>query len=423
MKSLMAAKTSEASGGLGGLRSLICDTNGIVIAEAVYRCMICADVFENLEMIHVHYKLEHLEGELSVMPPPRGSFSNYSPQSSSSVAVDYEDDNFEMPDSATSYDHFDRVNGNWKSARSDHLQSVTQPKKKKKPANVNKNKAALVGASPSIEVKIEGEPVVDKNPPGINHNNNKTVNKGGYVTCQVCGKNLGIFFCILFLNFCLPFSDLTRFYSHISRRYGVFSCESCAKFFYRYSQKPVKYVCTGDGACPLNIDIPGSRCKACLLDACFKKYVLDPKKHPKIFENEAAIFSPLSVDGVDELNNNDVVPNFVPTLETVFKVPQKKVPSTAKNNNKVPASSDDSNNTLKSLLTAKKTSTKKLITTIKQEPSSSEITLENGGPSFEVQNGKKVAESENTSKKRKKSSNPTNELTSKSPAKKQARRA
>jgi len=31
--------------------------------------------------------------------------------------------------------------------------------------------------------------------------------------------------------------------------------------------------------------VPGARCKACLLDACFSKYILDPKKHPKIFSN------------------------------------------------------------------------------------------------------------------------------------------
>lgn len=86
------------------------------------------------------------------------------------------------------------------------------------------------------------------------------------MTCEVCG--------------------LTKYYSHISRRYGVFSCESCAKFFYRYSQKPVQYNCSGNNKCPLNIDLPGARCKSCLLDACLKKYILDPKKHHKLFTKD-----------------------------------------------------------------------------------------------------------------------------------------
>lgn len=95
---------------------------------------------------------------------------------------------------------------------------------------------------------------------------NSSLKGGGFVTCEVCG--------------------LTKYYSHISRRYGVFSCESCAKFFYRYSQKPVQYVCQNNGQCCLKIDMPGARCKACLLDACLKKYILNPKKHPKIFNQD-----------------------------------------------------------------------------------------------------------------------------------------
>jgi len=30
--------------------------------------------------------------------------------------------------------------------------------------------------------------------------------------------------------------------------------------------------------------VPGGRCKSCLLQACLQKYIIDPKKHPKIFQ-------------------------------------------------------------------------------------------------------------------------------------------
>ena len=119
---------------------------------------------------------------------------------------------------------------------------------------------------------------------------NCNTTKGGSVTCEVCG--------------------LTKFYSHISRRYGVFSCESCAKFFYRYSQKPVPYNCTGNNKCPLNIDLPGARCKSCLLDACLKKYILDPKKHHKILAKD------INVDGeqISEPVKQESYLNKVPNL-------------------------------------------------------------------------------------------------------------
>lgn len=111
--------------------------------------------------------------------------------------------------------------------------------------------------------------------------------KGGYVTCEVC--------------------SMTKYYAHISRRYGVFSCESCAKFFYRHSQKPVKYECRAQGKCSLNtFDSPGGRCKACLLQACFQKYILDPKKHPSFFDS-----------------NKNVDPKILEHLKPSIKLQQK----------------------------------------------------------------------------------------------------
>lgn len=119
---------------------------------------------------------------------------------------------------------------------------------------------------------------------------------------------------------------MTKFYSHISRRYGVFSCESCAKFFYRYSQKPVQYTCLSGGNCSLKVNSPGTRCKYCLLNACLKKYILDPKKHSKIIDkhfsgnNDKEIPMETSIllknDGM--ISNN--IPNHLDLMESKDKL-------------------------------------------------------------------------------------------------------
>ena len=44
-----------------GIRSLVCDSNGIIVAEMVYRCMICSAIHEVLEDAQRHYQCEHIE--------------------------------------------------------------------------------------------------------------------------------------------------------------------------------------------------------------------------------------------------------------------------------------------------------------------------------------------------------------------------
>ena len=43
-----------------GIRSLVCDANGIIVAEMVYRCMICAEIHEVLDECERHYHHEHM---------------------------------------------------------------------------------------------------------------------------------------------------------------------------------------------------------------------------------------------------------------------------------------------------------------------------------------------------------------------------
>ena len=44
-----------------GIRSLVCDSNGIIVAEMVYRCMICSAIHDVLEEAQRHYQSEHIE--------------------------------------------------------------------------------------------------------------------------------------------------------------------------------------------------------------------------------------------------------------------------------------------------------------------------------------------------------------------------
>lgn len=43
-----------------GCRSLICDSNGIIIAEMVYRCMVCANISDSITDAQRHYQLKHI---------------------------------------------------------------------------------------------------------------------------------------------------------------------------------------------------------------------------------------------------------------------------------------------------------------------------------------------------------------------------
>lgn len=42
-------------------RSLVCDSTGIIIAEMVYRCMICNSVTDSITEAKAHYQMNHME--------------------------------------------------------------------------------------------------------------------------------------------------------------------------------------------------------------------------------------------------------------------------------------------------------------------------------------------------------------------------
>lgn len=65
-------------GGSGQLRSLLCNENGVVIAETVYRCTMCQAVFDAADEMQIHYNRRHLEN-ISIVKADRARRAmNYS---------------------------------------------------------------------------------------------------------------------------------------------------------------------------------------------------------------------------------------------------------------------------------------------------------------------------------------------------------
>ncbi|XP_054159228.1 uncharacterized protein LOC128957486 [Oppia nitens] len=240
-----------------GIRSLVCDANGIIVAEMVYRCMICSAINEGLEDAQRHYQMEHIDDN---------GVEKNSSQPLMAMDSDLEDeDDLSMNFEESMYEEMD---GNQVATNSVTVMNQFD-NRPNKPMNFAQPSNFMMAGSP-----YDSPAPVKPSPKRVG---------GGFVTCEVCG--------------------LTKYYSHISRRYGVFSCESCAKFFYRYLLKPSKFTCANNGNCSLKIDVPGGRCKACLLQACLQKYIIDPKKHPKIFNR-----TPGSDGGGDGLGGLSQIP-------------------------------------------------------------------------------------------------------------------
>lgn len=77
-------------------RSLVCDSNGIIIAEMVYRCMICAYITDSICDAQRHYQIRHMETDVQ----PSSSTSNL--KSEPLDSLDEEDDCEEAEPSGSS---------------------------------------------------------------------------------------------------------------------------------------------------------------------------------------------------------------------------------------------------------------------------------------------------------------------------------
>lgn len=48
---------------VAGCRSLVCDSNGIIVAENVFRCMLCSSIFDSIAESKRHYYQFHVDDD------------------------------------------------------------------------------------------------------------------------------------------------------------------------------------------------------------------------------------------------------------------------------------------------------------------------------------------------------------------------
>jgi len=219
-----------------GCRSLICDDNGIIIAEMVYRCMICSLVTDSIAKAQAHYHKMHMKDTPGPPSQPHGKNTNVSRKEQQVELTNSMDDEEEFPSDEQldfGLDHSDSIFNT----------TLCNPPKKgnfiysPSPADYVPGR----NASRALVAAAQGQ-------------SNNSV-RGGYVTCAVC--------------------NITKYYASVQRRYGMFTCMGCAKFFGRFLIKPRRYFCPNLGSCPLDVS---PRCKACLLLACINTYNIDEKR-------------------------------------------------------------------------------------------------------------------------------------------------
>lgn len=115
-----------------GCRSLICDANGIIIAEVVYRCMICSSVLNSITEARSHYHTNHID-----LDEPNGHQSD--------DPVMFPEDDLSMDQSSEDEDytthHYSNNNSSRSHNRNDPLLTIPEARgTKRKPArrsNVN----------------------------------------------------------------------------------------------------------------------------------------------------------------------------------------------------------------------------------------------------------------------------------------------
>lgn len=92
------------------MRSLLCNENGVVIAETVYRCTMCQAIFDGADEVQVHYNRRHLDGlSISKADRARRAAMNYNMLDfeENGTAFYNDDDDGEDPDDGDDDDEDD----------------------------------------------------------------------------------------------------------------------------------------------------------------------------------------------------------------------------------------------------------------------------------------------------------------------------
>ena len=101
-----------------GCRSLICDANGIIIAEVVYRCMICSSVLNSITEARSHYHSNHID-----LDEPNGNQSD--------DPIMFPEDDLSMDPSSEDEDyttHYNNNNSSRSHNRNDPLLAINEPR-------------------------------------------------------------------------------------------------------------------------------------------------------------------------------------------------------------------------------------------------------------------------------------------------------
>ena len=248
-----------------GCRSLVCDPTGIIIAETVYRCMICSFISDSVARSQSHYYKKHMKDD----ERPKSDKNGRSKRDPDPIEVP-EDDELQEENTDEDEDLFEdeepEATPVQATPKFNQTGTTVTYGNKSITTRSDQRSSGLKSTPPSTEKRSSGNFVFSPSPagyvPGRNaqralaaQQNPANLVRGGYVTCAVC--------------------NITKYYASVQRRYGQFTCMGCAKFFGRFLIKPRRYVCPNLGSCPLDIS---PRCKACLLQACINTYIIDDKR-------------------------------------------------------------------------------------------------------------------------------------------------
>jgi hypothetical protein len=254
-----------------GCRSLICDPNGIIISETVYRCMICSFISDSISQSKSHYYKKHMKENERPKQEQNGR-RRKDPEPLEEVPSGEDELEEEPSDETEDEDYFVDEDPETSPQRPlNRAGQASTPSPYSRNPNVQQRRPMT--ESSNSEKKPAGNFVLSPSPAGYvparnaqkalaAQQNASSQIRGGYVTCAVC--------------------NITKYYASVQRRYGQFTCMGCAKFFGRFLINPRRYVCPHLGSCPLDIS---PRCKACLLHACINTYVIDAERQSIVDRN------------------------------------------------------------------------------------------------------------------------------------------
>ncbi|XP_074602789.1 uncharacterized protein LOC141856395 isoform X2 [Brevipalpus obovatus] len=323
----------------GGCRSLVCSANGIIVAEMIYRCMICANMADSMAEAHKHYQLKHIDGSKMLDKNSSNdntcSSYNFNLPSSTNASItinnnsNYNSNNNNNSNTAASSRLLHHTSSNFNSYSSNlttiqsllsnpgnistAMSTITSKNVKDSIKNVASNCSTLIQhrnangniGNNSSDVEEEDFSFSSQEMPLLTTNydtplnyafddfDSSFFNSTSFIPPTLSTKKARAPAESSVINSSTPTNlvtsgsssrggyvtcevcHLTKFYASVQRRYGQFTCMGCAKFFGRFLMKPRRYYCPNLGSCPLN---QTPRCKACLLQACINTYVIDEKR-------------------------------------------------------------------------------------------------------------------------------------------------